>query len=149
MMLGSWRPEEFPRLNPTNHRITSKASRRYNCIAWALGDDSQWFDPMVADAYWPEDLPKELTLDSVVELFRQAGYEICSDGRLQAGYEKIAIYTNDGGPTHAARQLENGRWTSKLGNYHDIEHDSLEALNGDGYGEYGSVAVFMVRPIRA
>lgn len=135
--------------NLADFNVTSEPSSGYNCIAWALGDDSQWFEPMVANAYWPENLSKELTLDSIVELFRQTGYEVCSDGSLQVGYEKIAIYTKDGVPTHAARQLENGRWTSKLGNYHDIEHDSLEALNGDGFGEYGSVAVFMARPLVA
>ena len=132
--------------NLADFNVTSEPSSDYNCIAWALGDDSQWFEPMVANAYWPENLPKELTLDSVVELFRQTGYEVCIDGSLQTGYEKIAICAKDGAPTHAARQLENGRWTSKLGNYHDIDHDSLEALQGDGFGEYGSVTLFMARP---
>ena len=70
---------------------------------------------------------------------------MCSDSSLEAGYEKIAIYVKDGIPTHAARQLGDGRWTSKLGKYEDIEHDSLDALNGDGYGEYGRVALFMSR----
>ena len=36
---------------------------------------------------------------------------------------------------------------SKLGKYEDIDHDSLEALQGDGFGEYGSVALFMVRSL--
>ena len=71
---------------------------------------------------------------------------MCGNGSLEDGYEKVAIYARDGELTHAARQLRDGRWTSKLGKYEDIEHDSLEALYGDGYGEYGSVAVFMVRP---
>ena len=127
--------------------VTSEPSSNYNCIAWALGDDSQWFEPMLANAYWPEDLPKELTLDSIIELFRQAGYEVCGDGSLETGHEKIAVYVKDGVLTHAARQMENGRWTSKLGNFHDIEHDSLEALQGDGFGEYGSAEMFMARPL--
>ena len=82
----------------------------------------------------------------MVDLFLAAGYELCGDGNLEDGYEKIAIYAKDGEPTHAARQLGDGRWTSKLGKYEDIEHDSLDALNGEGFGEYGSVALFMVRP---
>lgn len=126
--------------------VTSESTLRYNCFAWALGDDSQWIAPTGHYDYWPENIPNELTLDSITELFRQAGYEVCSDGSLEAGHEKIAVYVKDGVPTHAARQLSDGRWTSKLGKYEDIEHDSLEALYGDGYGEYGSVAVFMVRP---
>ncbi|MCI0637958.1 MAG: hypothetical protein L0Y72_23715 [Gemmataceae bacterium] len=36
-------------------------------------------------------------------------------------------------PTHAARQLPTGRWSSKLGPSEDIEHD-LHALEGEIYG---------------
>ena len=48
-----------------------------------------------------------------------------------------------------ARQLESGRWTSKLGSDCDIEHE-LEALEGfddspDAY-RYGRVVGFMSRP---
>jgi hypothetical protein len=35
-------------------------------------------------------------------------------------------------PTHAARQLPSGRWTSKLVLREDIEHD-LHALSGEAY----------------
>ena len=32
--------------------------------------------------------------------------------QLEPGFEKIALYAdNSGKPTHAARQLDNGRWT--------------------------------------
>lgn len=40
----------------------------------------------------------------------------------------------DGSPTHAARQLPDGTWTSKLGKDVDISHDSLDGLSGDRYG---------------
>ena len=135
--------------NLSEFDITSEFSEEYNCFAWALGDDSRWIDPTADYAQRTADVSNESSINSVVGLFRSAGYELCDDGSLEDGYEKVAIYVKDGEPTHAARQLENGRWTSKLGKYEDIEHDSLEALNGDGYGEYGSVAVFMVRPIGA
>ncbi len=125
--------------------VTSESTLRYNCFVWALGDDSQWIAPTGYYNYWPEDIPNELTLDTIAELFRQAGYEVCGDGSLEAGYEKVAIYVKDGVPTHAARQLGDGRWTSKLGKYEDIEHDSLDALQGEGFGEYGRVEVFMSR----
>jgi hypothetical protein len=39
----------------------------------------------------------------------------------------------DGEPTHAARQLPNGKWTSKLGRWQDIEHE-LDGLVGEMYG---------------
>jgi hypothetical protein len=36
-------------------------------------------------------------------------------------------------PTHAARQLPNGRWSSKLGKLEDIEH-ALDDICGSAYG---------------
>ena len=80
-----------------------------------------------------------------MELFRTAGYESCDDGALEVGQEKVAIYARDDRPQHAARQLANGRWTSKLGDYEDIEHDTPEELEGDGRYEYGRIVVFMRR----
>lgn len=125
--------------------VTSEPSEGYNCFAWALGDDSQWIDPTVDYARATTNVSNESQFDSVVELFRQAGYEVCGDDSLEDGYEKVAIYAKDGEPTHAARQLSDGRWTSKLRKYEDIEHDLLDALNGEGFGEYGRVALFMFR----
>jgi hypothetical protein len=59
------------------------------------------------------------------------------------GYEKIAIYTKpDGRPTHAARQIDSDKWTSKMGQLEDIEHD-INSLSGDIYGE---PLVYMKRP---
>ena len=133
--------------NLLEFNVTSEPSEEYNCFAWALGDDSRWIDPTADYAQRVANVSNESPIDSVVELFRAAGYELCADGRFEDGYKKVAIYVKDGEPTHAARQLGNGRWTSKLGKYEDIEHDSLEALYGDGYGEYGSEALFMVRPL--
>jgi hypothetical protein len=46
-------------------------------------------------------------------------------------------------PTHAARQLTSGAWTSKLGNAADIEHE-LRALEGE---IYGVVALILKRPM--
>ena len=41
----------------------------------------------------------------------------------------VAIYQSGGLPTHAARQLSDGNWTSKLGPNIDITH-SLSGLEG-------------------
>jgi hypothetical protein len=45
---------------------------------------------------------------------------------------------------HAARQLTDGTWTSKLGREIDITH-TLPGLEG---GEYGRIAMYMRRPQR-
>ena len=50
---------------------------------------------------------------------------------------------DQGTPLHAARQLPNGRWTSKLGELEDIEH-VLHDLEG---AAYGSVVLVMKRPV--
>jgi hypothetical protein len=78
--------------------------------------------------------------------FAVRGYEQCDDGELDIGWEKIAIYVdNDDTPQHVARQLNNGGWTSKLGDYEDIAHESLAALEGDGKDQYGRAKHFMRR----
>ena len=123
--------------------VTSESTPQYNCFAWALGEDSRWIDP---EGYWPQNIPSDGTVNSFIELFRAAGYEPCGDGSLEAGYEKIAIYTWNDSPTHAARQLENGQWTSKLGSYEDVVHSTPEELQGEFDYSYGRVAVFMIRP---
>lgn len=126
-------------------RITSERAIRYNCFAWALGTCSERFDP-TNPRFWPKDVPREYTVASMLELFRTFGYELCEDGTLESRFEKIAIYARDDKPQHAARQLLNGFWTSKLGRYEDIEHATPEELEGDGSREYGRIIAFMRRP---
>ena len=142
MSTGYW---WLPSLGDFN--VTSGATPQYNCFAWALGSNSLWIDPTVEYGYWPESIPNDLTVASFVELFRGVGYEACEDGKLEEGYEKIVIYAHDGEPTHAARQLPDGQWTSKLGVREDIVHSSPEELQGDDRSSYGRVVLFMVRSI--
>jgi hypothetical protein len=131
----------FPGLRDTGHSITSPATPAYNCIAWAAGDDRRFWWPQDL-AYWPQGAPRELTLEAFVRAYRTVGYDLCEDGTLEAGYEKIAIYAKDSEPTHAARQLPTGEWTSKLGREVDISHATLSGLQGDAYG---TVVRFMRR----
>ena len=56
------------------------------------------------------------------------------------GFVKVAIYGDDDGATHVARQDGPGMWVSKLGRDVDIVHESFEELEGD---YYGAVQVFM------
>lgn len=53
---------------------------------------------------------------------------------MEPGFEKVAVFAiSEDIPAHVARQLPNGRWTSKLGQLEDIEHE-LHALEGAEYG---------------
>jgi hypothetical protein len=48
------------------------------------------------------------------------------------------IYVNTQGiPTHMARQLPSGGWTSKLGEAWDIEHQTVQGVEGTSYGRVG------------
>ena len=135
--------EDFPGREGTQFAVTSHASMDYNCIAWAAGDDSQWWEPHpLAQCHWPQEAPRESDIESWTAAFRSLGYGACGRERFERGWEKVAIFATPAGePTHAARQLPNGRWTSKLGPAQDIEHE-LRALEG---AEYGHVAVLLRR----
>jgi hypothetical protein len=138
----------FPGLDGTDYRVTSPKDRRYNCIAWAAADVRRWWwpDPPPDDEgyHWPAGVANEETLSAFVAAFATLGYTPCDGDVLEVGQERIALYaTANGIPTHAARQLPDGRWTSKLGRWEDIEH-RLPDLEGESYG---AVVQIMNRPI--
>ena len=137
-MSGSWPPDGLPHLDPQNHQITSPTKNRYNCIAWAAGSDTQWWWPEPR-SFWPQSVPREVTLSAFEAAFRTLGYETCQDGSLERGHEKVALFARNDVhenpvPTHAARQLCDGQWTSKLGPLEDIEHTRACDVNGPDYG---------------
>jgi hypothetical protein len=138
----------FPHLATKGYRITSPASSEYNCIAWAVGSTEQnWDYSRFAFGYWPSRLSRDSSIATLINVFATVGYALCYSGETEAGFEKIAIYSVDGMTwTHAARQLENGRWSSKLGRLQDIEHDSLDAINCP---DYGSAIAFVKRKRQA
>jgi hypothetical protein len=138
----------FPRLSEYGFNVTSPHDTRYNCIAWAAGDSNRWWWPGVIGQpiggyYWPT-LNTQSTPESFERAFATLGYARCDTGDYETGFEKIAIYVGaDGLPTHAARQLKDGTWVSKLGKLEDIRHVNVEGVCGKNYGE---VAFFMRRP---
>ena len=72
--------------------------------------------------------------------FAALGYAPCGGDELEAGHEKIALYADDQGEwTHAALQLPDGWWTSKLGPDEDIFHLTPQALVGDLYGQVQAI----------
>lgn len=143
--MSPWLESDFPNLTDDSHEIKSPPARQYNCIAWAAEEDDRWWWPVPSPfAYWPPGLPRVVTLENFILAFRIRGYEPTDNAQLEPGFEKVAIYVDDEGtPTHMARQLVSGTWTSKLGQQEDIDHDSLEDLED---GEYGRVAQILRRP---
>lgn len=135
----------FPNLPETGYGITSPPTPRYNCIAWAAGDTRRWWWPDPSPfAYWPPTISCENTLPRFAEAFQTLNYEPCETSRLEPDVEKVAVYADSSGvPTHAARQLESGSWTSKLGREEDIEHHGLAGVEGQAYGH---VVLILRRP---
>lgn len=133
--------EYFPNA-PESLRITSPQTPEYNCFAWAAGVSDEWWEP---GRSWPIDSSSDWNIDVVVRAFGSRGFVRCESGSLEQGIEKLAIYCNsDGEPTHAARQLTDGRWTSKLGTWEDVEHDLVDFEGADP--AYGDARVFLKRP---
>jgi hypothetical protein len=145
----SWNPQEFPNLNSSNFKKTSDKTRSYNCIGWALGDSNRWWWPDSFNVgFWPKRAKREEKLAAFAEAFQTLGYEKCVDGKLEPEYEKIALYAVPSPlgfwkPTHAALQLPDGEWTSKIGEFEDIRHKTLDGLSNS---VYGTAVHFFKRP---
>jgi hypothetical protein len=124
----------FPNLKGDGYNLTSPITNLYNCIAWAANVDSTWWDPSPG-YFWPDNVPRNYAIASLKAAFASLGYVECDSSAQEDGFEKVALYADQGNWKHAARMLKNGKWTSKLGALQDIEHTTPEALASDAYGE--------------
>jgi len=137
----------FENLRPGAYAVTSPRTLNYNCIAWAAEEVHRRWWPTVPGWYWPTNVPREETMVAFIAAFRQLGYEECQDSALEPGYQKVALYVSAAGsPTHMARQLDTGGWTSKLGTLEDIRHETLAGVEGASYGRAVS---YLKRPRNA
>ena len=138
-----------PHLASADIEIKSPTDRRYNCIAWAVGDDTKYWSPAVAVGgkllggyYWPDGTAVFPTVGATEKMFAQRGFARTelTDVALEQGVEKIAIFGYDemNYVTHAARQVPSGRWASKMGDNADIEHE-LRDIEGQLLGEVRSI----------
>lgn len=152
-MLAQEIESDFPKLVLDGWKESSKSTTEYNCFAFALHDESDWYSPLpIQGYYWPAHrLPRNTALPTMIELYRYEGeFEPCENGEYEEGFEKIALYVNERkNVTHAARQKSAKTWTSKLGVMEDIEHPLLSSLEDAGItdDEYGKVAQFLKRRI--
>jgi hypothetical protein len=126
--------DQLPRLTADNYRETSPATWDYNCVAWAAGVTDAWWWP-TPGRYWPPNVPREESLAAFLAAFATLGYAPGDSPVSEPGVEKVALYAVGNTPTHAARQLLSGMWTSKLGPAIDIEHTTPDAVAGGAYGE--------------
>lgn len=134
----------FPLLySDTKFRRSSPEDSRYNCISWAMQKKDRWtavpagYRYLDGVVWWPPGAQQGMDISCLVDAFEHEGYELCDDDGFDNEWLKVALYykpeTNEW--THAARQLRNGVWASKLGQSNDIEHGTPYTLEGDVYGK--------------
>jgi len=139
---------KWPKLIPGTYTHASQATPRYNCFAFAVGDDRHWWEPEMHGGRfrWAEGVGDGI--DSWAQVFVLNGYEPTNNLDHEDGYEKVAIYVEleTLRPSHVA--ISDGvTWKSKLGKLQDIEHATLNQLEGDYEWEYGIVERVLRRRI--
>ena len=160
----------FPKLAIAGYEKTSDQTGgqlddgSYNCIAWAAEDVNHKFWWPNRFGYWLPWVRRENSVRCFVKTFRWLGYFRCKSSRRELGFDKVALYAihcsqqpippptslnelRDWTPTHMARQLSDGTWTSKCGCDEDINHFLLDALkcHGPTTAKYGSPVIYMKR----
>lgn len=143
-MLPSILLAAFPDLDADGGVVTHAPDPAYNCVAWAVGVTNAVWWPDDPDAYWPPGVANQLTVDALVAALATAGYVPCADGVYEPGFEKAIIYARGGVPTHVARQLADGRWSSKLGLDCTVSHATPGGVEGV---VYGSVVAYLRRQV--
>lgn len=133
MLMTPSERQSFPRLGDA-YEVLAPASPTYNCIAWAIGERDRWV--------WPVRPGLTITFDDFDRLFITRGYKRLKELNYERvpDVEKIVLYAkvNASGilePTHAARQLPDGSWSSKLGKLPLIRHLHPEDIDGGTYGD--------------
>jgi hypothetical protein len=107
---------------------------------WPGGESEKLLDGF---HFWPEGVEDSTDVSSFIKAFELVDYKICEGSEFESGYQKIALYILNNECTHAARQLRNGMWSSKLGNWYDIQHGTPYTIEND---TYGVVICIMKRP---
>ena len=98
----------FPNLANEEFVVTEPASRRYNCIAYAAGDTTNWWEPTLG-RYWPTHATRSKSIENLKTVFIGLGYEECDGSAAEEGYQKVAQYEAEGTWKHAAIQMP--KWT--------------------------------------
>lgn len=128
--------------------LTSDPNSLYNCIGFAMGMN----DVCVALVHpqklfwcwWPPTAHPDLNPKSLIEAFEYFGFTVCPDGKIEPGYDKVALYEKDGNWQHAAIIEEENLYHSKMGVWWDIVHRGGDLFHDDSYGD---IYAYMKRPI--
>src|SRR5262249_24346848 len=91
----------FPNLKSGHVRVTSRKTRQYNCIAWAVGISDRWWDPNPGYG-WPVSLNYDTlndidTIEILEQAYKSIGFIVCEHPNWEEGYETIALYADQEG----------------------------------------------------
>lgn len=139
----------FPKLqSDINFEITSDCTPAYNCIAWALGMNDVWVGLDHPSNYswdwWPEEVSCDERTESLIALFEHFGFELTNNPNPEDEYDKVALFADEEGWTHAARVIGDNVLHSKIGTAWDIHHSGGSVFSDT---EYGSIYAYMKRSI--
>ena len=130
---------QFPNL-PEQFSITGQPSRKYNCVALALGPEQCWWSNR-EEHRWDENNRGE-GIESLIETLAAHGFRLAAEEDTHSPGTRLAIYARDGRWTHVAVRKSGAHWMSKLGSNALIRHPNARDLEGESYG---TVHCFMDR----
>jgi hypothetical protein len=80
----------FPGLQGQPYQIASPRDPRYNCIAFAVGDNRNWWWPdLTEEDTWPAGVARVATVEAFRDAFATLGYMVCDHAQLEPGFEKM------------------------------------------------------------
>ena len=133
---------DFPALKGEEYELSGE-DFNYNCLAFALGDEGNWWEPPRGRGqYWPPGFPEDTTVRTVESIMRAHGFSVETDAKTWPDTDAVAIYAEGEEWTHFAK-FANAQWSCKLGEGHDVSGIRLEHLEG---ALYGRVVKILQRP---
>jgi hypothetical protein len=115
----------------------------YNCLAYALGDTANWWEPPMAPGqYWPPGFSNDVTVATVEKIIRLHGFTREVEAGVDPETDAIAIFSKGTNWTHFSK-YHKGRRASKLGEGHDVSDVHPQHLEGR---LYGTGAKILARP---
>lgn len=142
--------KHYPRIKlGVNFIPKSPICDEYNCIAWSLDIDYMSVGhENLTGIYWPDNISKIPNINNYKRMYNSYGFIDASTSDLEEGFKKVAIYVRGTNPktgivVHAAKQIDDIWWSSKMGDNIDGIHH-LDAIQGI---LYGYPRFFMKKPI--
>lgn len=94
----------------------SEITYQYNRIAYAMGMQDRWVDNTDLPWHWCSSVDKGSKESDLVKAFQYFGFEECGmDDSIDERYDKVALYHNADGWTHAAHVVGDWFYHSKFG----------------------------------